>query len=151
MFQSKVREVIIQTVHDDVHEVHVFLQLRNPILPLPLHSIQQEGNARSAHNRTVRVFIPGLLPELRGSLVSGQEIDSDSIVAGDVGGRVVEMLFDLIRTVGLKRRGEIERNRVGVEDSSVGGRRHSRGRLVEREELLSIGGSGKEAMEGKDQ
>jgi hypothetical protein len=151
MFQSKVREVIIQTIHDDVHEVHALLQLRNSILPLPLHSIQQRGNTRGAHNRTVGVFIPGLLPKVRRSLVSGQEVDSDSIVVSNVGGGVIEMLFDLIRTVGLEGRREIEGNCVSVEDGSVGGGRHSKGRLIEREELLSIGGSGKEAMERKDQ
>ena len=84
MFQSKVREVIIQTVHDDVHEVHVFLQLRNPILPLPLHSIQQKGNARSGCNRTVRVFVSGLLPKPKRSLMGGQKLDSDLVVPSDV-------------------------------------------------------------------
>jgi hypothetical protein len=86
MFQSKVREVIIQTVHNDVHEIHALLQLRNPILPLPLHSIQQVGNTRSTCNGMVGVFIPGLLPELRGSLVSRQELDGGLIVSSDVGG-----------------------------------------------------------------
>jgi hypothetical protein len=132
MFQSKVREVIIQTVHNDVHEVHAFLQFRDLILPLPLHSIQQRGNTGSAHDRSVGIFISGLFPKPKGSLVGGQELNSDLVVPSDICGGIIEVLFDLIRPVGLEGRGKVEGNRVSVENGGLSGGRHSRRRLVER-------------------
>jgi hypothetical protein len=125
MFQSEVSKVLVQTVHDDVHKVNALLQLSNPILPLPLHSIQQEGNTRSMHNRSVGIFIPSLLPKSKRSLVSGQELDGNLVVSSDVGGGIVEVLFDLIGAVGLEGRGEVKGNRVGVEGGSLSGGRHS--------------------------
>jgi hypothetical protein len=93
MFQSKVREVIIQTVHDDVHEIHTLLQLRNPIFPLPLHGVQQENGSRMPslrlRPRKPGIFVPSLLPELSGGIVGGKEVDSDLVVLSNVGGGVI--------------------------------------------------------------
>jgi hypothetical protein len=110
MFQSKMREVIIQTIHDDVHEVDTLLQLRNPILPLPLHGIQQKDGSRvislNPRPRKPGVVVPSLFPELGGGIVSGEEVHGNSVVVSNVGRGVIEMLLHIVGSIRLKGWGE---------------------------------------------
>jgi hypothetical protein len=64
-----------------------------------------------------------LIPELRGSVVGSQEIRCDLIIVGDVGGSVVQVLFNVIGGVDLIRRSGDERSSSSVE-------RHSKTRVV---------------------
>jgi hypothetical protein len=89
MFQGKVREVLVKTVNDHIHDVHPLLQLQNPILPLSFHRVLKGSNPRSPSASPVRVFIPSLLPELSRSIMGGQEVHGDSVVLSDDGGGVV--------------------------------------------------------------
>jgi hypothetical protein len=151
MFQGKVRKVLVQTVHDHVHQVHPLLQLRNPIFPLPLHSVQQKDGSRmpsfgTRHGRP-GVFVSSSLPEFGGSIVSGKELHGHLIVMGNVGRSIVQMVLHVEGSFGLKRRSKVEGGSSSVEDSVVGNERGhgSKGWL---EGSGWFGGSGKETMEG---
>jgi hypothetical protein len=126
VFQSKVREVFIETVDSDIHNIHPLLQLQDPILPLLLHGVLHGGNPRSPPLSPVGVLIPSLFPELGGSIVSSQEVHRHLVVMSDVGRGVVQMLFHVIGRVCLKRRGEIEGGGGSIEQSGIGSiSRHS--------------------------
>jgi hypothetical protein len=151
MFQSKVREVFIQTVHDDVHEIHALLQFRNSVLPLPLHPIQQKHGSRMSRcdmrRSKPRIFVPGLFPELGGGVVGGQEVHGNLVVVGNAGGSIVEVLLHVIGRISLERWGKVEGGSSSVEDSVVGNeRRHGNKSWLEGSGWF--GGSGKETMEG---
>jgi hypothetical protein len=114
MFQSEVSKIVVKTIRYHVQQVQLLLQLHNFVFSLPLHSIQQRRNAGSSHNSSVGVLVPSLIPELRGSVVSGQEVHCNLVIMSDVGGRVIQVLFDDIGSVDLIRRGRDERGGGGV-------------------------------------
>jgi hypothetical protein len=153
MFQSKVRKVLIQAVHDDVHEINPFLQLRDMILPLSLHGVQQKHSSRmsrlNTRPRKPGIFVSGLLPKRGGSVMGSQEIHHHLIVVSDIGGSVVQMLIHVVRSIRLERRGKIKGGGGSIEHGigSSESRHSSRGRLEGRV-VVVIGGSGKETMKG---
>jgi hypothetical protein len=137
MFQSEVREILVQTVHDDIHEIHSLLQFRNPILPLPLHPIQQkDGSGMPSFRKRPRrpgVFIPSLFPEFGRSIVSGKKVDGDLVVMSNVGRGVVQMLLHVVGSIRLKGRGEVEGGGSSVEHGVVGNEgRHSDQRYLRK-------------------
>jgi hypothetical protein len=79
---------------------------------------------------------------LRRSLVNGEELLSDLIVEGDVGWGVVQVLFDIIGSVSLIRRGRNKRGGSSIE-------RHSSEEWSGRRKLLWIGWEWKRDDEGK--
>ncbi|KAF9779295.1 hypothetical protein BJ322DRAFT_1024657 [Thelephora terrestris] len=85
---------------NDVHQIHSFLQLGDPVLPLSLHSIQ-ETRRPIVHNGPVGVFITSLLPEVGRSLVLSKGVNSDFNVKGNVGGGVIQMVVDIAETKGV--------------------------------------------------
>jgi hypothetical protein len=120
MFQGKVREVIIKTVDNHIHNIHPLLQLQDPIFPLLLHRVLHGSDSRSPPLSPTGIFVPSLLPELSGSIVSRQEIHSHLVVMGDVGGSIVQVLLHVERSIRFEGRGEVEGGGRSVEQGVVG-------------------------------
>jgi hypothetical protein len=112
-------KVFVKTVHDHVQHIQLLLQLPDPVFPLSLHDVQQGRDAGSSHNGPVWIFIPSLIPELRRSVVGGQEIHGDPVVMSNVGRGVVQVFFDVVGSVYLMGEGRDKRGGSSVKRHSV--------------------------------
>jgi hypothetical protein len=109
MFQSEVREVLVKTVDNNIHNIQPLLQLHDPLLPVTLLKIQE------------RLVVTSLFPDVVRSAVFPKELLGHLVVLSNGSGGVVQVLFNIVGGVDLMRRGRDERGGSSVERHSSRG------------------------------
>jgi hypothetical protein len=117
MFQGEVREILIKTVNDDIHDVQSLFQLLDPFFSVTLLKIQEW------------LVVTSLFPDVIGGVVFPKELLRHLVVLSNSGWGVVQVLLDIVGSGDLIGGGGDEGGGSSVE-------RHSNRRLPVREESV---------------